>query len=343
MSERGHRISVLSAGGALAGKFAANGIKTPIFPVRKKSIVDPSLYMTLPGISALIQKEKYDILHAHTRVTQALSFFLGRANKVPVVTTCHGFYKRNLGRKLFPAWGSRVVAISEPVAQELKKVHRVLESKIRVVPNAIDLKESVFRFSQHNAQEIRLRHKIPEGSIVVGCTARLVRDKGQEILVRAIAELLPTHPEIFLLLVGSGREKENLEKTIRDLHLKGRVALVGQLEDISEALAVTDIFVHPAFHREGFGLGIAEAMAVGRPVVITDIPAINSIFRPGECSVMAKPADVSSLAGAIRFLMEAPGEKVRIAQAGRHLVGSLCDVDRMADQMEAIYRELAPS
>lgn len=339
MAGRGHKIAVASGGGALEAQFNKDGLKTYLFPIRKKSIIDPSLYFPLSKIAPLIQSEKYDIIHAHTRVTQALASFLGRKTKVPVVTTCHGYFKPNLGRKLFPAWGDRVVAISEPVAKDLQKTHRVLESKIRIVNNAIDLKDAVLRYSQKDPQAIRRQYKIPQGATVVCCIARLVQDKGQEILVRAVAGLLPSFPEIFLMIVGDGKEKEALEKVIQELDLTGRTVIVPSLEDISTALAVTDIFVHPAFYREGFGLGIAEAMAVGRPVVITDIPAVNTIFLPGECSVMAKPADVVSLAGAIRFLMEAPGEKARIAQAGRHLVSSLCDAERQADEMETIYRE----
>ncbi len=58
---------------------------------------------------------------------------------------------------------------------------------------------------------------------------------------------------------------------------------------------------------------------------------------------MAEPADAASLAGAVRFLMEAPGEKERIAKAGFNLVQSLCSTDRLCAEMEAVYRELAPS
>ena len=343
MAERGHGVGVVSGGGALEVSFDAKGVKTYRFPLRKKSILDPSLYFSFSKIAKLIKKEQYGILHAHTRVTQALASFLGKKTGVPVVSTCHGFFKYNLGRKIFPFWGDRVVAVSAPVAEELKKVHRVAVSKIRVIANAIDLKEAALRFAQKDSEAIRRQYKIPENSTVVCSIARLVQDKGPVILVRAMAELTPRHPDIFLLLVGDGREKANLEKLIHELNLTERAVIVPNLEDISTVLAVTDIFAHPAFYREGFGLGIAEAMAVGRPVVITDIPAVNSLFRPGECSVMAKPGDVSSLAGALRFLMEAPEEKKRIAQAGRNLVWSLCSLERQADEMEAVYRELVPA
>ena len=340
MIQRGHRVDVASGGGALEGEFEQGGMKTYRFEIRKKSILSPALYFPLSRIAGLIRNENYDVIHAHTRVTQALSFFLRRMTGVPTVSTYHGFFKYNFGRKAFPFWADRIVAISAPVAEELQSLHHAPPARIRVVGNAIDIQKSELRLSQKNSKIIRLKYGISEKAIVVSSIARLVQDKGHEILIRAMAELLPSFPDIFILMAGDGREKANLERLIAELKLEGHAALVPSVLDISEILAVTDIFAHPAFYREGFGLAIAEAMAARKPVVITNISAINQLFRPGECSVMAEPADVRALAGAIRFLMEAPAESARIAEAGHRLVQTLCSVERQSDEMEAVYREL---
>ncbi len=343
MTGRGHQIWVASGGGTLEGEFERGGLKTARFSVRKKSILDPSLYAALPGLNDLVCRERFDLIHSHTRVTHALAYFLSRITGVPTVNTFHGYFKYNLGRKILPFWGNRIVAISLPVAEELMAIHRAPASCVRVVNNAIDLESSAQKLSALVPHEIRIKYHIPADATVLCYIARLVQDKGHEILLRAVAQLLPEFPDLFLFLVGDGKEKEALEKTVDQLKLRSRVVRVPHISDISEALCVTDIFVHPAFYREGFGLAIAEAMAAGRPVVITNIPAINRIFRPGECCVLAEPADIGSLAGAIRFLIEAPGEKKRIAEAGKKLVNELCSLERQAGEMETVYRELAPS
>ncbi len=336
-------MAVVSGGGETEEFFHQKGIKTYRFPIRKKSILDPSLYFSLQAIADLIRREKYDILHAHTRVTQALAFFLGKMTGVPVVTTCHGFFKNNLGRKLFPFWGERVVAISQPVADELQSLHRVPTQKICVIHNALDLENSQRLYLEKNPGALRQKFSIPPGAFVISAMGRLVEDKGHQILIQALSRLHAAYPEAYALIVGDGRERERLEQAIQGMGLAGKVQIIPSLQDVSEILAITDIFVHPAFHREGFGLGIAEAMAVGKPVVITDIPAINTLFKPGECSVMAKPADSTSLTGAIHFLMEAPQERQKIALAGQKFVQSLCSLERQAREMETIYQELAKS
>ncbi len=341
MGRLGHETAVLSGGGGLEGEFNRAGMKTYTFPVRRKSILSPFLYFPLKNIAALIRREKFDVIHSHTRVTHALAYFLTRMTRVPSVNTYHGYFKNNIGRRVLPFWADRLVAVSAPVAAELKSLHRAPADRVRVVVNAIDLEASAKRLAGKDPAALRRQMGIPENAVVLCCVARLVRDKGHEILLRAAAELLPVFPDIYVLMAGDGREREALEKLIKELKLEKHAMLAPVLSDISEALAVTDIFVHPAFYREGFGLGIAEAMAAGKPVVLTNIPAINQIFRPGKCCVMAEPAEVPSLAGAIRFLLEAPGEKEKIAKAGYELVQSMCSSDRQAREMEIIYREIA--
>ena len=75
--------------------------------------------------------------------------------------------------------------------------------------------------------------------------------------------------------------------------------IVPNLDDISSALAVTDIFVHPATFREGFGLSIAEAMIAKIPVIVTDIPAVNSMFQNGVNGLVVPPKDPEAIAKAI--------------------------------------------
>lgn len=341
MVREGHRIDVASGGGSLEAEFRGDGIGTHTFPIRKKSILSPSLCAALPALKKLLRDGGYDVIHSHTRVTHALARRL-RGAGVPAVNTYHGYFRRNLGRRLFPYWGDRIIAVSGPVAEDLRATHRAPVDRVRTVNNAIDLERSARSLAAQNAAAVRQKHGVPADAFVLGYVARLVEDKGHEVLLRAFAKLLPDFPELFLFLAGEGRELPRLEKAARELGVRDRVVMGSSVSDISEALRVTDVFVHPAFYREGFGLGIAEAMAAGVPVVLTNIPAIHKIFRPGECCVMAEPSDIGSLAGAIRYLLEAPGERRRIAAAGQAFARELCDPARQARETEAIYAEVLP-
>ena len=93
----------------------------------------------MPKLIRYIKRENIQIVHAHTRVTQVLAFWLQKFTDVKVVTTCHGFYRSKLGRKLLPAWGDICIAISQPVAETLLTQYKLRGTKLRVVHNAIDI------------------------------------------------------------------------------------------------------------------------------------------------------------------------------------------------------------
>ncbi|MCM8776054.1 MAG: glycosyltransferase, partial [Candidatus Omnitrophica bacterium] len=149
-------IGVLSSGGNLTPLFRERGAETFEFPIRTKNELHPKIYWAIPGICDLIRKKRIEILHAHTRITQVLAYWVQRCMGIPVVTTCHGFYKRRLGRRLLPAWGDYVIAISEPVSDNLKSDFHVPEAQIRIVNNAVDIVSLERAYKSHVPEEAKL-------------------------------------------------------------------------------------------------------------------------------------------------------------------------------------------
>ena len=340
LTKKGHRVSVLSGGGSKVPEFERSGIRCFSLPIRTKSEVHPKLLKALPEVMRIVREEKFDILHAHTRVTQVLAWAVSRGTGVPFVSTAHGFYKARLGRKLFPCWGERVVAVSPLVAEELQNTHDVSPAKIRVVHNAIDIEGLEKRLRAQDPAAIRTENKIPKSAFVIGCIARLVRDKGQEYLVQALGRLTKEVLDPYLLLVGDGPEKERLEVLVARLGLESRVRMISGVEDTTAVLSTLDVFVHPATYREGFGLAIAEALAAKKPVVLTKIPALDTLFRQGVDALLVPPKDAEALAQAILELSRDPEKSRGLAAKGYEKVSVLCRADRQADEVESLYQEV---
>ncbi len=340
LSKKGHRSVVLSSGGSQVEELTFAGLPSLIYPIRTKSILNPKLYMALPGVIRAVKEGRFDILHAHSRVTQVLAFWISRETGIPVVSTAHGFYKARLGRRLFPCWGKKAIAISSLVAEELHKRHGVPKKKIRVIHNALDMDSFQKKLLAQDAQKIRMGLGVPDGAYVVGSISRLVRDKGHDFLLKAIQEVKKTQPRVFLVIVGDGRERPRLEEMVRKLDLTGSVRLIKGVSETPSILPALDLFVHPATHREGFGLSIAEAMAARIPVLTTDIPAINTLFHDGVDSRIVKPKRSDLLAQAMLEFMDNKPFAQKIAQCGYELAVQLCQPERMADEIEAVYREV---
>lgn len=340
MSKRGHRIHVVSSGGTLEADLRQKGILCHTLPIRTKNEIHPKLLGPLGQITRLLKREKFDLIHAHTRVAEVLAFLAGSWAKIPVVSTAHGFYTPNLGRKIFPCWGRRVIAISPMVAEALVRHHRIALSRVKVVQNALDIGELQSKLRAQDPRQVRKEYGVPESAIVVGSVSRLVRDKGHEFLIQALGLLRRDFPGMFLIIVGDGREKGRLQILAQEQQLSERVKFISGLTDITGLLSTMDIFVHPATFREGFGFSIAEAMIARKPVVATNIPAINSIIENRVNGILVEPKDAGALADAVSFLLKNEEEKRRIAEGGFQMASRLCSLDRMVNGIEEVYREV---
>ena len=276
--KKGHEIYVCSSGGEMDEEFRVVGIQQKILPIKTKSELNPKLYWFLPALIGWVREQKIDVIHAHTRITQVMADWTHRLTGIPYVATAHGFYKRRLGRRLFPAWGIRTIAISEAVRTDLHETHHLSTDQIRVIYNGLDLQELANNFLKYEPRGVRGEYGFSEHDYVVGIIARLVPDKGHEYLIRALRCLENEFPSLKLLIVGDGKHRRYLEDLSNKLKLSARIHFTGNLKDVSKPLAATDLFALPAVWREGFGLSIVEAMACQKPVVVTNIWALNTLI-----------------------------------------------------------------
>jgi len=165
--------------------------------------------------------------------------------------------------------------------------------------------------------------------------------KGQVHLLRAMALLREQVPNIALLLAGrEGHATEELQMEYRRLSLEGTAHLLGHRDDVPELLAAADLFVFPSLY-EGIAGAVIEAMALGLPVVASDIPAMREVLVPGENAVLVTPSDPESLADVVKRLLDAPDQIERFGERSRHRFEDRFMLDRAVDRMVALYDEVA--
>lgn len=338
--KRGHQVFVASSGGEMEKELKAAGLGVKTLPIRTKSELHPKIYCALPELMDWMRQERIDLIHAHTRITQVMSAWIQKLSGIPFVTTAHGFYKRRLGRMLFPAWGERVIVISEAVGIDLRETHHVSTDRIRVVYNGIDLQELVRRFSAYDPLKARMEFAFTKDHYVIGIVARLVPDKGHEYLIRAVKTLEFDIPNLRLLIVGDGRNRTYLMELTKKLNLEKKILFAGTLKDVAKPLAAIDLFILPAVWREGFGLSIVEAMACQRPVVVTNIWSLNTFIHNEVNGILVEPRDTEDLVRAIRLLFQNPALGARIGEAGKKTAEERFSLDRMVREIEAVYEEI---
>jgi glycosyltransferase involved in cell wall biosynthesis len=153
-----------------------------------------------------------------------------------------------------------------------------------------------------------------------------------------MAELRERIPRIVLLLAGrEGHASDELRPLHEELGLEGSVRFLGHREDVPDLLAAADLFVFPSLY-EGMGGAVIEAMALGLPVVASDIPAMREVLEPGENALLVTPSDPAALADGVERLLADPVRLKRYAQRSRSRFEERFTSDRVVDRMVALYQ-----
>jgi glycosyltransferase involved in cell wall biosynthesis len=169
---------------------------------------------------------------------------------------------------------------------------------------------------------------------------RLAHHKGIEHLVHAAAHV---GPEVRILIAGSGPRRAHLETLARRIGQHHKVTFLGRVErdELPPLIAASDLLVLPSVTRlEAFGIAALEAMAAGRPVVVTDIPGVREVVEAGVTGLTARPLDPRDLAARIRELAEDPALRASMGAQGRKRVEAHFATPRVVDRLEAVYRDV---
>ncbi|MFH1460250.1 MAG: glycosyltransferase family 4 protein [Candidatus Omnitrophota bacterium] len=330
LAEAGHEVFCASSSGDMLAQVKANNVKHIHIPIRTKAELNPLVIFSLIKLLLFIRKNPVDVIHAQTRVTQVLSFYLNRITKIPYVTTCHGFFKRNIGRQFFPCWGNKVIAISEAVARHLQIDFYVDARKIALIPNAIDVTK--FKISDKRNDP---NHK----DRVVGVIARLSKIKGHKYLIEAMAQVIEEYPDARLYIFGQGKIKYQLVELTKKLNIHEQVFFLPPVSDPGTVLKDIDIFVMPSL-QEGLGLSILEAQASGLAVIASNVGGIPTIVKHDITGLLVPPCDSIALAGAIMRIMDNKDLAIRLGIVAARNVAAEFDLKIMVKKVESVYTEV---
>ncbi|MBP7055946.1 MAG: glycosyltransferase family 4 protein [Candidatus Omnitrophica bacterium] len=297
----------------------------------------PKLFIAAMQLKSIINKEHIDIIHAHSRVAQAVSILASRMTGVPVITTCHGYFKKRL-RKVFDTWGVRVIAMSDAVRQHLVTDLGVSPDRIRLIYSGVDCDRFMREYSADEIAIIKKGLGLRE-RFVVGTIGRLSSVKGQAHLLDALASIASKRSDVEGLIVGDGPEREALQRQAESLGIKGKVKFISSNVDTPGFLAIMDVFVFPSL-KEGLGIALLEALASGRASVSSDTGGISDIVVNGSTGVLVKVADHAAMAKAVSDLLDDPARREMLGSRGRGMVCERFTLSRMAREVAGLYGEV---
>lgn len=336
LREAGARALVVSSGGRMTAGLGGDHVT---LPVQTKNPF--GLWRNAASLKELIRREGVDLVHARSRAPAWSARSAARRTGVPFVTTFHGAYGARSAAKR--AWnrimvrGDLVIAVSDFIAAHIHEVYRCPSERLRVVHRGID--PTIFDPDAVPAREKaaqRAAWGVPEDARVVLLPGRLTRLKGHAVLIDAMRLLADL--KLVIVFVGSDRDRDAYR---RELEAKARrlpVRFAGHADDVAAAYAASDVVVSASVQPESFGRVLAEAGAMGLPVVASDHGGAREIVRHGETGWLVPPGDPAALAEGIRNALAAAGPALADRARG-HVLGRFTRAAMCAKTL-AVYGEL---
>ncbi|HEV7839514.1 MAG TPA: glycosyltransferase family 4 protein [Gemmatimonadaceae bacterium] len=252
--------------------------------------------------------------------------------------------KRRTSQSIFGN-AAGIVATSKWVAELTSSVMSQVGVESPPPVAALDLGTDPVRFNpSRDTGALRRRWGVGDAPVII-TVARLVPHKGQDVGIRALAQLSRDFPELRYILVGEGHDELRLRALARQLGVMERVGFVGAMRDdeLPEAYATSTIYlgasrVDKEINVEGFGISFLEAAASGVPSVAGDSGGVRSAVRDGETGIVVPPTDPDAIADALRSLLLNPDRRKQMGTAARHAVETHYNWDRVArDTREFTY------
>jgi glycosyltransferase involved in cell wall biosynthesis len=359
----GHGVEFACAASPVTKRLTECGIPVHHIPF-SRNVATWHHLRALFTLVRLLRANRYDVVHAHTPIAAFIGRIAASIARVPVIIYHHrgslwDSSSRSLrflytqAERIAAACTTHVLTINCIDRREL--IERGIFSPARITcvhsgGTGVDL----HRFRPHENRDDQVNGTreelgIEENDFVIGFVGRLVREKGLLDLVRAFESLVKTRADARLLLVGSrfnGERGTDLEPEVRtrlaSCGLADRVVFTGFREDVVPVLALMDVLVLPSY-REGFGMVLAEAMAMGKPVVATATRGARELVQNNVNGLMVPIGDYHALHLALDRLSTCLELRERLGRAGRSTIVDCHSMSRVCSDIDAVYAQLFAS
>jgi glycosyltransferase involved in cell wall biosynthesis len=298
----------------------------------------------LGRLKKLISERQIDLMHAHSPVAAA-GARLAFARKLPFVYTEHNVWERfrrptYWANLLTFGRNAHVFTVSDHVRDSIRYPFALRTWKmppVETLYHGIDPNE-VPRWAEGNG--IRKELGIPEDAFVVGTVANFKPHKGYRQLVRSAAEVKRVAPDVRFVLVGAGELESEIKSRVRRLGLQRTVLFAGYREDAPRVTSAFDVFALASVN-EGLSIALVEAMALGKPAVVTRVGGLPEVVEDGREGIVVPPESPKHFAAALLSLWKNEALRRRLGEAARERA-TFFDIRGAVRRQEELYQEVLP-
>jgi len=310
-------ICTLVGDGTLIAEARRCGI--PAVDLRMRGAFDIRI---IGKLKRLIKRERVDILHTYLYHANILGRFIGRWFAVPAVISTQRSTDnwRAFHHRVIDRWtaGMADVIVSNSLAgkRRLVQTENIPEDKIKVIYNGIEVDAAG---AGARGAALKKSLGIEHGTRVIMSVANLKQSKGLAYLIRAMPHVLRFYPDTRLVIVGYGPLRAELEALSRAVGVADTVIFAGYQSDAVGHIAFCDIFVLPSLW-EGTPVALMEAMALGKPVVASDVGGVSEIVDHFHTGFLVPPEDAVWISEAVLTLLSNPHLSRKLGRKAREKI-----------------------
>jgi glycosyltransferase involved in cell wall biosynthesis len=291
-------------------------------------------------LARILRRERIVLVHLNNSITRNHPWMIAASLAgIPCITHERGINEKfDQSARLLARRLGAVVCISKAVAENF--VTRGLgDLPLVTIHNGLDPAE--MRVTRDTA-EIRDELRVSPSARLIGIVGNIKPWKGQELVLRAMAQLRDEFPDVVCLLIGDSPEgdeqyRREIQDTIDRRGLVDRVVVTGFRSDVANYVNALEIQVHASVLPEPFGRVLLEAMALGKPLVASNAGGVPEIVIHGTTGLLFEPGNADALAGCLRQLLSDPPSARAFGQAGRQRLETDFSIAHHVAEIQALY------
>jgi glycosyltransferase involved in cell wall biosynthesis len=311
-----------------------------------------SLSSALLRTFQVCQQEKFDVVHTHTLLPGLAGRVAARLAGVPCVVHTFHSWQPHLYKSLAFRWAfnmseiaashfAHAILFQNPDdLRNWSRIPAIPTQKATLVGNGIDFAGITNKVGSGARERIRNEFGISEDAFVIVNVARFEPQKGHFFLLQTLKDLIPhVNRKVVALLVGIGIDQEKIEAEVKRLNLQDVVYFTGYRQDVPDILTASDVSIMTS-HYEGIPRALMESMALGIPVVATNVPGTRHLIQSGQTGLLVEYGDIPGMTDALVKVLTDSALAERLGKSGKHLVQTRFNEYTVADRVEAVYMHI---
>ena len=317
----------------------------PAIPLRLKRLYELRALFVAFKMARIIKKHRIDIVQTYHFKSDTYGVFVSRLLGVSKIISS----RRDSGdlksprqlvlNKIMDRFIDRFIVVCDKVGRSLAESEGTNFNKMTTIYNGVDLNK-FHADSNWTVNALKKGSRIKNDDFILGTVALFRPEKGYDVFLDGIRRVAFQIKNMKVVLIGDGPTYGQCKKYCEQYELEDTVVFTGYVENVEKYLNVMDVFCLIPKSNEGFSNAILEAMAMGKPIIATNVGGNSEAILHGETGLIIPPGDPQRFAEAIMTLYQNATKRLEMGEKARKRAEALFSLEKMIEEHEKLYEEV---